>query len=240
MFFVGEPRRRRLRNLDVLVTLLRHMDAAATIDAGRAARRRPHAVQLHQRAGGIPLGAAAVPRAEIAADRGPAADGDRGGFRARRLARAQPAARADRDPHPGGFRRPGFRLRRARHRAGGDGSGARLRAVFRLDRAGGDGHHECRHRRAETRAAAVDRRRRHDRDARLHRAERTLGCRRDRGDRDPGRGKIPARWRQEFRARRPHRRPDRGRGPPPGLGRRRRAFAASRYRATRRGSRGGR
>ena len=55
--------------------------------------RRPHAVQLHQRAGRVPLGAAAVPGGEIAADRGAAADGDRGGLGARELARAQPAAR---------------------------------------------------------------------------------------------------------------------------------------------------
>ena len=51
-----------------------------------------------------------------------------------------------------------------------------LRAVFRLDRAGRDGDHECRYRRAETHAAARHRIRGHHRHAGVHRAERTLGC----------------------------------------------------------------
>ena len=178
------------------------------------ARRTPHAVQLHQRAGGVPLGAAAVPRGEVAADGGAAADGDRGGLGSRELARAQPAARADRRAYPGGLRRPGLRLRRTRHRAGGDGAGVAVRAVFRLDRAGGDRDHECRDRGAEARTAAGHRRRRHGRHAGVHRAERTLGCDGDRDDGDAGGERIPAGRRQELRARRPHRRSDRraGRG----------------------------
>ena len=69
--------------------------------AGSSVRRsckesRPHAVQLHRRAGGVPLGAAPVPGGEVAADRGAAADGNRGRVGTRELARAQPAARSHR------------------------------------------------------------------------------------------------------------------------------------------------
>ena len=55
------------------------------------------------------------------------------GLRPRRLAAAQPGARPHRHPHPRGLWRPGLRLRRARHRAGGDGPQPALRAVL-LDR----------------------------------------------------------------------------------------------------------
>ena len=51
------------------------------------------------------------------------------------------------------------------------------------------------------------RRRRDDRDARLHRAERALGRGRRRGHGDAGQRRLPARRREELRARRPHRRP---------------------------------
>ena len=45
----------------------------------------------------------------------------------------------------------GFGLRRARHRAGGDGPRPAVRAVLRLHRAGRDCDHERRHRGAEAR-----------------------------------------------------------------------------------------
>ena len=206
-----------------------HAGSRTGSTAGLTRRGGCHAVQLHQRAGRVPLGAATVPRGEVAADRGAAADGDRGGLGARELARAQPAAWPHRRAHPGGLRRPGVRLRRAWHRAGGDGPSVAVRALFRLDRAGRDRDHECRHRGAEARAAAAAsppaRRSR-----RWPSPSRTDGGMRrgDRDDGDVGWRQIPAGRREELRARRPHGRPDRRAGAAAGLDGRRRAVVLHR------------
>ena len=72
-----------------------------------------NALQLHAGAGGVPRHLAARARGALADQGGAAADGDRGGLRARRLEAAQPGDGPHRRQHPRGLRRRGLRLRRA-------------------------------------------------------------------------------------------------------------------------------
>ena len=143
-------------------------------------------------------------------------DGDRPGLRARRLEEAEPGTGPHRHPYSRGLRRQRLRPGRPRHRAGGDGPRASVRALL-LDGAGRQRHPECRHGRAEARAAARHRLRRDDRDPGLLRGRRPQ---RRRGRRHDGRAirrHLAAGGHQELRARRPHRRPHRRAGAPAGL-----------------------
>ena len=190
----------------------------------RAHREGTACSSASQRAGGVPLGAAAVPRGEVAADRGAPADGDRGGLGARGLARPQRAARPVRGVHiPEAYGGQGFGFvelgivleEMGRALLCAPYFASTVLAATAIMNAGTEAQ-----KRALLPPIADGDTRRH---AGLHRAERTLGCGRDRNDGDAGRGRLPARWRQELRPRRPHRRPDRRAGAPPGFGRRGRA-----------------
>ena len=108
-------------------------------------------------------------------DRGPAPDGDHRGLRPRGVVADGQRARTPGSAHPRGVRRPGLHVRRARHRARGDGPRAAVRAVLLDRRPRGRRDPERRHRRPEDGAAPRHRERRDDRDARVHRAERQVG-----------------------------------------------------------------
>ena len=147
------------------------------------------------------------------------ADGDR-----ERLRRGRVVAdgRADGPPgpaHPRGVRRLGLQLRRARHRARGDGPRAALRPVLL-------------HRRARRQHAAAERRRRAPRrptcraSPAARRSPRSPSpSRRASGTSPASRSRPPAERRrldahrhEDVRARRPHRRPDHRRRPHAGKG----------------------
>ena len=106
---------------------------------------------------------------------GAAAHGDDRGLRPRGLEADGPGARAPEPAPPRGARRPGLHVRRARHRARGDGPRPAVRAVLLDGGAGGERDHERGHRRAAGRAAPGHRVGRDDRRARVHRAQRPVG-----------------------------------------------------------------
>ncbi len=128
-----------------------------------AGRGVSHAVQLHRRAGGFSRHSAAFPHRPLSLDRSAQADGDGCRLGSGQLEEAERGTRPHRGAHPGRIWRPGFWLRRARHRAGGNGPGAAVRALFLVGRAGRDRHSECWNGRAEAQAPALDRHRRHHR-----------------------------------------------------------------------------
>ena len=172
-----------------------------------------HELRLHRRTRRAAQDRPRLPRGQERRDRRPRADGDRGRLR---RGRVEPDGRADGPAgpaHPRGVRRLGLRLRRARHRARGDGSGAAVRAVLLVGRARRQHADPVRRRRRQADVPAGHRQRRDDRHARLHRAVRQVGRggHHDAGDR-LGR-RLHAHRHEDVRDRRPHRQPDHRRRP---------------------------
>ena len=149
----GGLARRDGRSGSVRATLPRHRPSSST---SRGPNRE---LRLLRRAGAAARRRASIPRGEVAVDRGAPPHGDHRGLRPRGVGADGERARPPEPPHPRGVRRPGLHLRRARHRARGDGPRAAVRALLLDRRARGRRHHQRRHRRPEGQAAARHRRR---------------------------------------------------------------------------------
>ena len=147
--------------------------------------------------------------------RGARADGDRGRLRPRRVDADGRADGPAGPAHPRGVRRVRVQLRRARHRARGDGAGAAVRAVLLDRRARRQRAAAVRRRGGEAGLPARHRQRRDDRHARLHRAVRQVGRVGHRDDGDGGGRRSHPDRHEDVRARRPHRRPRARRSPAP-------------------------
>ena len=145
------------------------------IDAGKPDDTRGHELRLHRRTRRAAQDRPRVPRGQEPRGGRPRADGDRGRLRRRGVVADGRADGPAGPAHPRGVRRVGLRLRRARHRARGDGPRAAVRAVLLVGRARRQHADPVRRRGRQEDVPARHRQRRDDRHARLHRAVGQVG-----------------------------------------------------------------
>ena len=170
-------------------------------------------LRLQRGAGRAPQIGQALPRGQVARDRGPPADGDDRGLRPRRVGPDGRAARPAVPDHPRAVRRVGVLLRRAHRGARGDGGGPAVRPLLLHGGPGRQRHPDVGRPERPGVPAPRHRRRRDHRHAGLHRGLGPLGRRRRDPGRHPDRGRLGPERAQVVRDRRPRGRPDPGGGP---------------------------